>query len=601
MKTFLRTLAGLGAVALALVAGPAAMAQECNDFTSYWHAFRGSLTGLPEASVQGIASGLGTTINNGTAPFICATNVAPPGIEFCPDEAAPAGAVTLNGDWSSPGSTGCPVFYGQPSGSGPIVTVVTSSEGEGTPAHKGRYVILTVGWQADFLFYSMDAAHPDPEVANGTAGPLGASDVPKPIVDSISAGPATADLTISWSAATAYDDCLYNPLGTCPAFPLGGGARTGIITDYVLYQSVGACASEPTTSLTNNPVWTPRSRCDFPGDAACTGTSGRIIVPFDPSGTNCTYLALGVQVNGFAPQAVSAHVSIGTADSDGDGVPDTTDNCPSVPNPGQEDDDGDNIGNACDNCPFAANPGQEDADQDGAGDVCDNCPADANPGQENNDGDDRGNICDSCPDNFDNGLDTDLDGFGDACDNCPFDFNTNQLDSDADDVGDLCDNCVFTANTDQHDGDNDTVGTVCDNCPTASNTDQVDTDIDTYGDACDNCPGIPNPDQDPSACDERVEQLVINVILQGGIATWETTTEVTVAGFNLVWIRNGKRFQANPILIPCTQCFTGLGDVYAYPVPKHKTSRNLYIEMITEDGPSLWGPAVYVHEPPGRF
>lgn len=35
-------------------------------------------------------------------------------------------------------------------------------------------------------------------------------------------------------------------------------------------------------------------------------------------------------------------------DSDGDGVPDESDNCPGVANPGQADDDGDGVGNACD-------------------------------------------------------------------------------------------------------------------------------------------------------------------------------------------------------------------------------------------------------------
>ena len=58
-------------------------------------------------------------------------------------------------------------------------------------------------------------------------------------------------------------------------------------------------------------------------------------------------------------------------DTDGDGIGDTLDNCPTVYNPDQTDDDFDGRGNACDNCPFVANPGQEDLDQDGTGDVCD--------------------------------------------------------------------------------------------------------------------------------------------------------------------------------------------------------------------------------------
>jgi hypothetical protein len=39
------------------------------------------------------------------------------------------------------------------------------------------------------------------------------------------------------------------------------------------------------------------------------------------------------------------------ADSDGDGIPDGTDNCRYDPNPEQEDQDGDDFGDACDPCP----------------------------------------------------------------------------------------------------------------------------------------------------------------------------------------------------------------------------------------------------------
>ncbi|HTO68886.1 MAG TPA: thrombospondin type 3 repeat-containing protein [Myxococcota bacterium] len=80
-----------------------------------------------------------------------------------------------------------------------------------------------------------------------------------------------------------------------------------------------------------------------------------------------------------------------TLDSDGDGIPDILDNCPTVANATQTDTDGDGVGDACDNCVNIANPrvtpnvaaylntnqwatltgGQRDDDHDGYGNKCD--------------------------------------------------------------------------------------------------------------------------------------------------------------------------------------------------------------------------------------
>ena len=75
-------------------------------------------------------------------------------------------------------------------------------------------------------------------------------------------------------------------------------------------------------------------------------------------------IAVGGAGAGTPPRLTALARYIGD-DTDGDGVPDSDDNCPLIDNPGQEDDDGDNIGDACDT----------DDDGDGVTDGSDACPA----------------------------------------------------------------------------------------------------------------------------------------------------------------------------------------------------------------------------------
>lgn len=180
-------------------------------------------------------------------------------------------------------------------------------------------------------------------------------------------------------------------------------------------------------------------------------------------------------------------IVVNERDTDGDDIADIDDNCPEIPNAGQENNDGDAFGDACDNCPFDTNVDQADADGDGIGDPCDTDVD--NDGIDEFDGVDPFNPCT-------NGNTLDCD------DNCPSLANADQADADGDGIGDLCDNCPAIANSDQSNLDTDTLGDACDNCPNANNQAQADTDSDGAGDFCDPCPIDATDDSDlDGACD----------------------------------------------------------------------------------------------------
>ena len=161
-----------------------------------------------------------------------------------------------------------------------------------------------------------------------------------------------------------------------------------------------------------------------------------------PPGVALYYLVTRVQACGESipgrasdgkPIPNSHHCPDLGADSDGDGILDQFDDCPTVSDPGQSNADGDGYGDACDNCPTVSNPTQRDMNHNGLGDACD--------------------------------PDIDGDGIPNALDNCPYKYNPDQVDTDGDGVGDACDNCSRDYNPSQHDCNFNNIGDACDPLP----------------------------------------------------------------------------------------------------------------------------------------
>jgi hypothetical protein len=158
------------------------------------------------------------------------------------------------------------------------------------------------------------------------------------------------------------------------------------------------------------------------------------------------------------------------------------------------------------------------------------------------------------------------------------------------------------------DADGDGVATACDNCPEVLNAGQEDRDRDGLGDACDVCPTIPNPANDPCDCEApgcpRPPPLSVTVTIGfssplgrgSGVVAWTVSSEVEVLGYNvIVHNQRGEQVQQNDVLIPCQECVTGLGARYEFIIPKHRSGRDIFVELVRRDGiVFVFGPATRV-------
>ncbi|WP_434386351.1 thrombospondin type 3 repeat-containing protein [Melittangium boletus] len=184
-------------------------------------------------------------------------------------------------------------------------------------------------------------------------------------------------------------------------------------------------------------------------------------------GTPTFRLLLGVAVGGADERPASAE-----RDTDGDGVLDSQDTCPTEPGPASrkgcpvKDTDKDGIADDADKCPTEPGPAErlgcpvKDTDKDGIPDEADKCPTEPGPAErqgcpvKDTDKDGIPDEADKCPTEPGPAArqgcpvkDTDKDGIPDEADKCPTEPGVAELrgcpvkDSDGDGVADHVDNC----------------------------------------------------------------------------------------------------------------------------------------------------------------
>ncbi len=280
----------------------------------------------------------------------------------------------------------------------------------GTPDARG---IVRLAWAPRRDFDSDGVANVLDLCPNVPSGPRGKDGCPA-IDDADSDG-----------VPDAIDRCPYEPETIngirdedgCPEYELAQGTALAHVLAPKANAPQPKPAGAPQKSVTPpSPTATKTSKASEPADAPVATTQvGR---PGDQPASSTPSKATAPEATAAAPkgalptgepEALAAKESaiappvlaFSETDSDGDGVPDEFDRCPSVPEDqdGFEDEDG---------CP------EPDNDHDGIPDVKDSCPFEA---ETVNGVDDE----DGCPDL---GPDADGDGIADAVDRCPFEPET---------------------------------------------------------------------------------------------------------------------------------------------------------------------------------